>query len=98
MYSKTQSALVNYLVAVLMVCTLALIPAQAQQEMSHSHTQTTKQQKVYSCPMHPDVKAKSKGKCPKCGMDLRLDKHEDEATPEATPVSHNLGAAKMNIP
>ena len=98
MYLKTQSALVNYLVAVVMVCTLALIPAQAQQEMSHNHTQTTKQQKVYSCPMHPDVKAKTKGKCPKCGMDLRLDKHEETATIEATPVSHDVGATRMNIP
>ena len=26
---------------------------------------------VYTCPMHPDVRAKSPGKCPKCGMDLR---------------------------
>ncbi len=24
----------------------------------------------YSCPMHPDVKAQKKGKCPKCGMNL----------------------------
>ena len=47
--------------------------------------------------MHPDVKAKSKGKCPKCGMELRLVKH-DEATNEATPVSHDVGANKMHIP
>ena len=26
---------------------------------------------VYSCPMHPDVRSATPGKCPKCGMDLR---------------------------
>src|SRR4051794_11134574 len=24
----------------------------------------------FSCPMHPEVKSKTPGKCPKCGMDL----------------------------
>jgi multidrug efflux pump subunit AcrA (membrane-fusion protein) len=26
---------------------------------------------VYSCPMHPDVRSATPGKCPKCGMDLQ---------------------------
>src|SRR5205085_650197 len=26
----------------------------------------------YSCPMHPEVKSKKRGRCPKCKMDLRL--------------------------
>jgi hypothetical protein len=25
---------------------------------------------VYLCPMHPEVRQPSPGKCPKCGMDL----------------------------
>lgn len=25
---------------------------------------------VYTCPMHPDVKSKTPGRCPECGMDL----------------------------
>ena len=58
---------------------------------------TTKQsqqkpQAVYSCPMHPDVKSKSKGRCPKCGMDLRLVKHEPRT------IAHEVGDTKMNIP
>lgn len=24
----------------------------------------------YVCPMHPDMRSKSRGECPKCGMDL----------------------------
>jgi uncharacterized low-complexity protein len=27
----------------------------------------------YVCPMHPDVKQATPGKCPKCGMDLVKD-------------------------
>ncbi len=26
---------------------------------------------VYSCPMHPEVKASAAGRCPKCGMALK---------------------------
>jgi cytochrome oxidase Cu insertion factor (SCO1/SenC/PrrC family) len=82
----------------LLVCALAFIPALAQQP--HNHSQTTKttqsKHKVYSCPMHPDVTAKSKGKCPKCGMDLRL-VDQKEAAAEVGVASHEAGR-QMNIP
>ena len=91
----------NALTLALLVCALASVPAQAQTEAPHHHSQTAakkiKQEAVYSCPMHSDVKAKSPGKCPKCGMDLRLVKHE-EATTETSFVSHDVNATKMNIP
>jgi protein SCO1/2 len=39
------------------------------------------QQEVeYSCPMHPEVKSKTGGSCPKCGMTLRQVSKPDEAT------------------
>lgn len=42
---------------------------------------------VYSCPMHPDVRATKRGKCPKCGMDLRPTKTVvAEVPPELNPV------------
>ena len=89
----------------LLVCALAFIPALAQQPHNHSQAPAKKarQQKVYSCPMHPDVTAKSKGKCPKCGMDLRpVDQKEvtAEASHEAeiTKVSSSGQVPKMNIP
>jgi cytochrome oxidase Cu insertion factor (SCO1/SenC/PrrC family) len=92
-----------------LVCALAFVPAPAQQPHNHSKTPAKKtQQKVYSCPMHPDVTAKSKGKCPKCGMDLRaVDQKEataeashEVATPaaEMTKVSSTELPSKMNIP
>ncbi len=79
----------------LLVCALAAIPALAQTETPHNHIQKTKQQKVYSCPMHPDVTAKSKGKCPKCGMDLRLVDQKEAAADSSAP--HEVGP-QMNIP
>jgi cytochrome oxidase Cu insertion factor (SCO1/SenC/PrrC family) len=83
----------------LLICALVFIPVDAQQQTPHqtSKKSTKKAEQIYSCPMHSDVTSKSKGKCPKCGMDLRLVKH-DEATVEATPVSHDVAPTKMNIP
>ena len=28
----------------------------------------------YVCPMHPDMRSKSRGECPKCGMDLVVER------------------------
>ncbi|HEX6043327.1 MAG TPA: SCO family protein [Pyrinomonadaceae bacterium] len=57
----------------------------------HNHAQL----KTYSCPMHPDVKSKKKGKCPKCGMELR-------PTPAATTAVVEdpapVAGQKMNVP
>ena len=30
----------------------------------------SKNDNVYTCPMHPEVTAHAPGSCPKCGMDL----------------------------
>ena len=48
---------------------------------------------TYSCPMHPDVKSKKPGKCPKCGMILRLVRD----TPTA-PTPEKPATAKLVIP
>jgi cytochrome oxidase Cu insertion factor (SCO1/SenC/PrrC family) len=37
----------------------------------------------YSCPMHPEVTSRRPGKCPRCGMDLRLVKNTVDS-PAAT--------------
>ncbi len=47
----------------------------------HHHAQL----KTYSCPMHPDVKSKKKGRCPKCGMDLRLRSMKKRMWPKTHP-------------
>ncbi|HKG59146.1 MAG TPA: SCO family protein [Pyrinomonadaceae bacterium] len=82
----------------LFICAVTFIPALAQQPHNHAQTPAKKirQQKVYSCPMHPEVTAKSKGKCPKCGMDLRpVD--QKEAAADVSVASHEVGR-QMNIP
>jgi len=85
----------------LLVCVLAFVPVQAHNDEAHSDDQTsakktTQSKKTWSCPMHPDVKKKSKGKCPKCGMDLRL-VDQKEAAADYRVASHEVGR-QMNIP
>ncbi len=41
-----------------------------------------KQGVIYTCPMHPDVHEKSPGECPKCGMELDLEKPAGKAKSE----------------
>src|SRR5215213_4690342 len=58
--------------------TAIVSPAAAQtQKRAQSQKATT-----YSCPMHPDVKSRKPGKCPKCGMALRVVRETE--TPPAT--------------
>jgi cytochrome oxidase Cu insertion factor (SCO1/SenC/PrrC family) len=94
----------------LLACTLAFIPAQAQNEAPHHAGQTSSTKVVrkskqrpkakdnvyYSCPMHPSVRSKSAGRCPKCGMDLRLVRH-DEAATEVEVASHDAEAPTSNV-
>jgi len=51
---------------------------------------STKQVKSYVCPMHPEVRSTKRGKCPKCKMDLRL---ERAVTSTAVTGDQNLLAA-----
>ena len=48
--------------------------ARGREQDSQEKTTATRQVKSYSCPMHPEVKSTKRGKCPKCKMDLRLDR------------------------
>ncbi|HYG79419.1 MAG TPA: SCO family protein [Pyrinomonadaceae bacterium] len=45
----------------------------------------------YECPMHPEVTSRRQGKCPKCGMALRLAKNDRPARP-AGPAESATGA------
>jgi len=77
-----------------LICALVFIPVHAQKK--HASKPAQSKQKVeatYSCPMHPDVKSKSAGRCPKCGMDLRVVKHD-----KPVAVSHDVDTTKINVP
>ena len=62
-YLKTLAALAF----VLTTCAFAPTRAAAHDPRAHAATSAV----VYTCPMHPEVKSKKKGTCPKCKMDLR---------------------------
>jgi hypothetical protein len=42
----------------------------ARQRPAKVRKKVKKQTASYVCPMHPDMRSKSRGECPKCGMDL----------------------------
>jgi len=98
------------LIISLFICGFLFNATNAQNRTPHNHstpsTQRTKRpQATYSCPMHPDVKSKSKGKCPKCGMDLRAVDQKETATENANAKNESSVAQiepgavqKMNIP
>ncbi len=111
MHQGTQRAFLNRLTLGLLVCALAFVPVQAQKKGSRrggkaSPTKAARPSKAgprardiahYSCPMHPSVMAKSAGRCPKCGMDLRAVRN-DEAADEAGVASNTAGAPAWNVP
>jgi cytochrome oxidase Cu insertion factor (SCO1/SenC/PrrC family)/DNA-binding beta-propeller fold protein YncE len=72
---------------------LPMLTLEAAASAAHHHHA---QLKTYSCPMHPDVTSKKKGRCPKCGMDLRPSEHEKKDAAEGAPVA--APTSKMNIP
>jgi protein SCO1 len=41
---------------------------------------------VYTCPMHPEVTSKRAGRCPKCGMDLKVKSAGQDVTSRAGAV------------
>src|SRR5262245_16423362 len=56
---------------------------------------------IYTCPMHPEVRQKGPGACPKCGMALEPEMVtlEEEANPELTDMTRRFWiAAILSIP
>ena len=94
----------NRLTLGILFCAFVFTPVQAHQDAHNAHADKTpakktrqKTQQTYSCPMHPTVKAKKPGRCPKCGMDLRV-VQKDEPVAQAEHASHDADMSKMNIP
>ena len=48
-----------------------------------------KAETYYTCPMHPQVKSAKRGKCPKCGMALRLVQVATSSAASPNPTANN---------
>ncbi|HEV2912339.1 MAG TPA: SCO family protein [Pyrinomonadaceae bacterium] len=46
---------------------------------------------VYACPMHPEVTSERAGRCPKCGMDLRVRSAEDGTSAAGRSAADSAG-------
>ena len=86
---------------VIALCAAAPAP---RVEAHDPHAPAEAKEVVYTCPMHPEVKSKKKGTCPKCKMDLRPERAETQsAATEAAPVvtaahGDSHASSKMSIP
>jgi len=87
---------------VLLLC--SAFPATHAQEVAAAWPSGGTKPVVYTCPMHPEVKSKKKGSCPKCKMDLRPASAEapgaetTAAKPGAADAHTSHAHAKMTIP
>ena len=66
------------LIGVLALSISLLIISQVPAGVSFAQQQTAEAAE-YSCPMHPEVKSKTAGSCPKCGMHLKQVSKTDDA-------------------
>src|SRR3989344_5722114 len=66
---------------------------------SVNHKEQPDSNVIYTCPMHPEVKSKTPGRCPACGMELISKKvgadHKDH---DMSKMSHNDHEAAMSNP
>src|SRR6185503_12455469 len=79
------------LLGVLMVGISLVINSQAPTAVSFAQEQGVE----YSCPMHPEVKSKKGGSCPKCGMTLKQGSKPD--APAAREDSQWGGSQFPNV-
>ncbi len=83
--------LVKQLALLLIVASVFVAYDVKAQTTSQPASTKTQPKAVYSCPMHPEVKSSKRGRCPKCGMDLR---RATAATSETTPATEPSPASK----
>ena len=67
----------------------------------HKPISAADQEKIYTCPMHPEIRQKGPGSCPICGMALEPDEVtlEDVENPELNDFTRRLKiSAALSIP
>ncbi|HEV7375880.1 MAG TPA: SCO family protein, partial [Pyrinomonadaceae bacterium] len=86
-------SVVTLALAALMICTSASgvsnVTAIGQ---TPRRSQSKRAAARYACPMHPEVTSRRPGKCPKCGMTLRLVKDKASEPDAANNTANNVTA------
>lgn len=106
---KNQLSLKSAFVAGMLMFAWTTIGAQAHATERHAlageRLQNTLQsksgtsvKKTYVCPMHPEVKSSKRGKCPKCKMDLRLEKPATDGQAAAGHSGSHDNGATQSVP
>ncbi len=67
---------------------------------SDVHEEHSSSKIVYTCPMHPEVKSKTSGRCPACGMELIPKEdanHEDHDMSKMSHMNHEVAMSNPQI-
>ena len=82
--------------AILILTFMCLAAPISESNFVIAQTRQKSQQKAthYACPMHPEVTSTKAGKCPKCGMSLRL--VADTVAPVTAPATENTSPATVD--
>ena len=80
------------MLAALLVCTSAPGDGRAQSKAGGARRESRdKKVTSYACPMHPQVTSRRPGRCPKCGMALKLAEDKSNAPVPADDAANNTG-------
>lgn len=93
--------LLRFVVAILVVIIVFSSDSLSVQTRPTANTPTTQSKTVYACPMHPEVTSSKRGRCPKCGMDLRRTKSEavtPNTDPKPNPKTESYSFNSSKIP
>jgi len=94
--SKPMKTVSLFVIAVMLVVAPAYAQTTATGRQKSSRVNNATR---YSCPMHPEVVSRRPGKCPKCGMRLRVVKAESPSAPKATSrATETNDLASLRIP